>query len=51
MTSCWCGSANGPTSGLLADEALMVANRLELPFGFDPAAARPVRASDTAVRM
>jgi cobalt/nickel transport system ATP-binding protein len=43
--------ADGPTSELLADEALMVANRLELPFGFDPATARPLRASDTAVGL
>jgi cobalt/nickel transport system ATP-binding protein len=28
--------ADGPTGDLLADEALMAANRLELPFGFDP---------------
>ena len=29
--------ADGPTRELLADRALMAANRLELPFGFDPA--------------
>ena len=29
--------ADGPTPELLADRALMAANRLELPFGFDPA--------------
>ncbi|MGH8873917.1 MAG: energy-coupling factor ABC transporter ATP-binding protein [Acidimicrobiia bacterium] len=28
--------ADGPTAGLLADRELMRANRLELPFGFDP---------------
>ncbi|HEX2236207.1 MAG TPA: ABC transporter ATP-binding protein [Actinomycetota bacterium] len=28
--------ADGPTPALLADEALMAANRLELPYGFDP---------------
>ncbi len=28
-------AADGPTIELLADEALMTANRLELPFGFD----------------
>lgn len=28
--------ADGPTRDLLADEALMKAHRLELPFGFDP---------------
>jgi cobalt/nickel transport system ATP-binding protein len=33
-------TADGPTGELLADEALMNANRLELPFGFDPSAAR-----------
>ena len=29
-------TANGPTSEILADERLMRANRLELPYGFDP---------------
>ncbi|MGQ3549473.1 energy-coupling factor ABC transporter ATP-binding protein [Streptomyces rochei] len=29
-------AADGPTAGLLADDALMRAHRLELPFGFDP---------------
>jgi len=29
--------ADGPTREILADGALMAANRLELPFGFDPA--------------
>lgn len=29
--------ADGPTAGLLSDRALMTANRLELPAGFDPA--------------
>ncbi len=31
--------ADGPTSELLADGALLAANRLELPFGFDAGAA------------
>jgi cobalt/nickel transport system ATP-binding protein len=30
-------SADGPTAELLADTELLAANRLELPFGFDPA--------------
>jgi cobalt/nickel transport system ATP-binding protein len=30
-------TADGPTGDLLADSALLAANRLELPFGFDPA--------------
>ncbi len=30
--------ADGPTRGILTDDALMRANRLELPFGFDPRA-------------
>ena len=30
-------AADGPTAAVLADSALMAANRLELPFGFDPA--------------
>jgi cobalt/nickel transport system ATP-binding protein len=33
-------AADGPTSDLLTDEALMRANRLELPFGFDPRTVR-----------
>ena len=36
--------ADGPTRAILTDDALMRANRLELPFGFDPRAelsARP----------
>ena len=33
--------ADGPTAALLSDRALMAANRLELPFGFDPASATP----------
>ena len=33
--------AEGPTRDLLADRDLMAANRLELPFGFDPLAAVP----------
>ena len=32
--------ADAPTAELLADEALLHANRLELPFGFDPRAMR-----------
>ncbi|MEO3976191.1 ABC transporter ATP-binding protein [Streptomyces sp. CAU 1734] len=32
-------AADGPTAGVLADTELMRAHRLELPFGFDPAAA------------
>jgi cobalt/nickel transport system ATP-binding protein len=32
--------ADGPTYDLLSNEALMRANRLELPFGFDPRIAR-----------
>jgi cobalt/nickel transport system ATP-binding protein len=31
-------TADGPTADLLADADLLAANRLELPFGFDPAA-------------
>jgi cobalt/nickel transport system ATP-binding protein len=31
-------TADGPTAELLADADLLAANRLELPFGFDPAA-------------
>lgn len=30
-------AADGPTASLLADTELMAANRLEIPFGFDPA--------------
>ena len=30
--------ADGPTREVLADEALLAAHRLELPFGFDPSA-------------
>jgi cobalt/nickel transport system ATP-binding protein len=33
-------TADGPTGELLADAELLAANRLELPFGFDPAALR-----------
>ena len=32
--------ADGPTHEVLADEDLLHANRLELPFGFDPASVR-----------
>jgi len=35
--------ADGPTAQILADEALMAANRLELPFGFFPAQAEAER--------
>jgi cobalt/nickel transport system ATP-binding protein len=35
-------AADGPTADILADDGLMKANRLELPFGFDPRfASRP----------
>ena len=34
--------ADGATPDLLADRDLLHAHRLELPFGFDPAVARPV---------
>ena len=33
-------TADGPTAELLADAELLAANRLELPFGFDPAVLR-----------
>ncbi len=33
-------AADGSTRDLLADERLLHANRLELPFGFDPTVAR-----------
>lgn len=33
--------ADGPTAAILADRELMRANRLELPYGFDPAFIRP----------
>jgi cobalt/nickel transport system ATP-binding protein len=35
--------ADGPTADLLADDELMRANRLELPFGFDPRSVPPRR--------
>ena len=35
--------ADGPTLDILTDEDTMAAHRLELPFGFDPAAARARR--------
>jgi cobalt/nickel transport system ATP-binding protein len=38
-------AGDGPTRDLLADEALLRANRLELPFGFDPRAVRPSETS------
>lgn len=33
--------ADGPTADLLADEALLAAHRLELPYGFDPRSVAP----------
>lgn len=33
-------TADGPIAEILSDNALMAANRLELPFGFDPAVIR-----------
>jgi cobalt/nickel transport system ATP-binding protein len=33
-------TADGPTREVMADEALMRANRLELPYGFDPSFSR-----------
>jgi cobalt/nickel transport system ATP-binding protein len=45
--------ADGPTGDILADAELMAAHRLELPFGFDPAAAAALvtdRRSDTRRR-
>jgi len=33
--------ADGPTADVLTDEATMKANRLELPFGFDPRSVQP----------
>lgn len=33
--------ADGPTADILGDAALMAANRLELPYGFDPASVPP----------
>lgn len=38
--------ADGPTGDLLADEEVMAAHRLELPFGFDPVAAARSRLGD-----
>jgi cobalt/nickel transport system ATP-binding protein len=35
--------ADGPTRDLLTDDSLMRANRLELPFGFDPRSVPPPR--------
>jgi len=32
--------ADGPTAQVLADAELMAANRLELPYGFDPSFTR-----------
>ena len=32
--------ADGPTTDVLGDEVTMEAHRLELPYGFDPRAAR-----------
>ena len=39
--------ADGPTADLLADDALLAANRLELPFGFDPRRVAPPRPVQT----
>jgi cobalt/nickel transport system ATP-binding protein len=33
-------AADGPTAEILSDRELMAANRLELPFGFDPSSAQ-----------
>jgi cobalt/nickel transport system ATP-binding protein len=33
--------ADGTTPDILADQALMAAHRLELPFGFDPRFVTP----------
>lgn len=40
--------ADGPTSQLLADSDLLAANRLELPYGFDPMIVTNRRPSDSA---
>jgi cobalt/nickel transport system ATP-binding protein len=40
--------ADGPTGELLADQELMRAHRLELPFGFDPRTVAPARAARAA---
>ena len=33
--------ADGPTPEILADEAMLAAHRLELPYGFDPRSVPP----------
>jgi len=40
-------AADGATYDVLTDEPLMRANRLELPYGFDPGVTRPGNASLT----
>ena len=41
--------ADGPTADILADEALLRAHRLELPFGFDPRSVRGGEGSGPSV--
>ncbi|MGV9313386.1 energy-coupling factor ABC transporter ATP-binding protein [Streptomyces sp. NPDC003691] len=43
-------AADGPTRELLSDTALLQAHRLELPYGFDPAAAVPLPAGPGRAR-
>ncbi len=40
--------ADGPTRDILLDDAVMRANRLELPYGFDPASTPPVLGGERA---
>ena len=40
--------ADGPTGRILSDRTLMAANRLELPFGFDPDAVELRSGTDLA---